>query len=366
MSVSVKKMDAAVNKIHDCSELPSLTDLAPDANCLEVLASDFKSWKWRGAGQYGFVLETMTGYGNPMKTEALVVKISEVNAVELRVACELNSMITETPIFPHVYGWLICPKVPEDWLSFLRVKDRNHMILLRPPPVFMFTFVQPVKDKWDDILLPVDNGYRVSLFFLLHGLYVARRMIGFNHGDIHSGNVMVEYHREETTTALRYGGGGDQYDAEVRSRYVPRLIDYGRSTTTVHNEQEGASDLKQLRKMFDDRLDYDIEENLLGADDEAVAFNAFVSSVGWRKCEELYGRNGNADLILSMLTHNYFDIPEIQRHRIKRQATEPIQRCFSCCGANPKHQINHQVAAPKYFCGDRCYAQIHGICRFIK
>lgn len=349
-------------KIHECSELPSLANLELDADCVDRMASVYDALKLRGSGQYGFAMEIITAYGNPPKNETLIVKISTINTNELRVACELNSIMSETPIFPHAYGWLICSKVPDDWLSLLRIRARHHMILTNPPSSFMFTFIQPVKETWDDATLPANHGYRVTLFFLLHGLYVTRRKIGFNHGDIHAGNIMLEYHLKETISILRY----NHYEAEVRSRYVPRLIDYGRSSTSRHTDNEGASDLKQLRKTFDERLDYDMDNDQLGANEEAIAFNQFVASVKWRQAEEVYGKHGNADLILPMLEHSYFDVPEIQRQQVKRQAIEPIQRCFSCCTTNPRHQINHQVAAPKYFCSDWCYGKIHAICRFIK
>jgi hypothetical protein len=353
--------EGSLLKIHDCSELPSLKNIGFDADCLDRISAAFKSWKWKGSGQYGFVIETMTAYGKPVKTESLVVKISAINTSELRVACELNSLTGETPVFPHTYGWVVCSKIPDDWLSLLKIHNRNHAILTNHfPQYFLFTFVQPAKEKWDEVTLAANNGYRVSLFFLLHGLYVARHRIGFNHGDIHSGNVMTEYHMEEATTTLRYG----QYEAEVTTRYVPRLIDYGRSSTQKHNEQKGASDLKQLRKMFDERLEYDMDQGLLGADDEAIAFNQFVASVKWREVEESVDDSANA--ILMLLAHHYFEIPEISRHQVKRQSLEPIERCFSCCATNPEHQINHKVAAPKYFCGKRCYQKIHGICQFIK
>jgi hypothetical protein len=354
-----KKMDEdKVLKIHDCSELPQLSNLEKDTDCLDRIAASFQFLKWRGNGQYGFAIETIAVYGSPPKKEKLIVKIGDVNVNEIRVACELNGLMEETPVFAHTYGWVVCHVIPRQWERFLLAAQPNHELLKNPPPVFLFTFVQPIDEKWDEILLNLDNSYRVTLFFLLHGLYVAKKQLGFNHGDIHAGNIMVEYFMTASNSTLRYG----QYEATVTSKFVPRFIDYGRSTTTTHAKNEGASDLRQLRKTYDERLEYDLDNGLPGAQDEAIEFNRFVASTKWRELEQQ--QKVEADSILPLLMHSYFDISEIQRHQVKRQATEPIQRCFSCCSFDPLFQVD--LETPKYFCSDWCYEKIHGIGRFIK
>lgn len=355
-------METPELKIHDCSELPGVTDIGVDSDCLTKVSSLFQATIWRGNGQYGFVIETMAVYGNPPRDEALIVKISGVNAQELRVACELNTLGEETFVFPHTYGWLVSPRVPDEWLLLLRIHEREHTLLMQPPPLFMFTFVQPVARKWDDAVLAAHHGYRVALFFLLHGLYVARRTIGFNHGDIHAGNIMIQYYARRSDTRLSFG----QYEAQIESNFVPRFIDYGRASSSKHREALGASDLRQLRKTFDERLEFDMDNHLLGANEEAIAFNRFVVDVKWREAEDRYGTHGNSELILPMLQHSYFDVPEIERRQVKKQALEPIQRCFSCCASDPRYQINHKTAAPKYFCNPHCYKAMHAICQFIK
>lgn len=345
-----------VLKIHDCLELPSGDELQLDANCLIQIASVFRAGIWRGNGASGFVIETFAVHGSPPKAETLIVKVSILNVREIKVACALNNLSGETPVFPHTYGWLVGETVPEDWLSFLKAKKHNHKLIRAPPPMFMFTFIQPVKSKWEDAMLLSENGYRVVLFFLLHGLFVVRRALGFNHGDIRGDNIMMEYHmQQQKETTLRYG----QYEAEVKTRYVPRFIDYGRST--VNNEKVRANDLEYLRKMFEERLSEDANSETPVAQDELREFKTFVASSGWEKIEYV----SSPEVIQTFLEHSYFDISEIQRRQVKRQAVESQLRCFSCCAPSPEHQINHQVAAPKYFCSKWCYEKMHAVCGFI-
>jgi hypothetical protein len=358
-----EEKEEVVLKIHNCSELPSGNNinLELDADCLNQIALAFKAWKWRGNGAYGFAIETITAHGSPPKKERLIVKVSSVNVNEIQVACALNVLLEETPVFPHTYGWLVGDTVPKGWMLFLKTMEPDHDLIVYPPPLFMFTFVQPVDDKWDDTLLAVENGYRVVLFFLLHGLYVARSRLGFNHGDIHGGNIMMEYHmQQEKENILRYG----PYEAEVKSRFVPRFIDYGYSNLNSSKIVflQGNSDLKSLRDTFEERFHDDIlERNIAAAQEESREFQAFIKSSGWENVE----RVRSPDVILPLLEHDYFAVDGIQRRQVKRQAIEGQLRCFSCCAPSPEHQINHQVAAPKYFCSKWCYEKMHAVCAFI-
>jgi hypothetical protein len=180
-------------KIHSCEELPSIqSDLSRDEDCLKLVEATYLALKWRGGGQHGIALETTTTYGTPGRSQRMVIKIGRINAAELRIVCELNSLVVETPVFPHTYGWLVCHVVPEPWLRAIGTRGKKHELFINPPDLYLFTFVQAVDESWDTFSFGLnDNSYRSALFFLLHGLYVARQRIGFQHGDIHSGNVMI-------------------------------------------------------------------------------------------------------------------------------------------------------------------------------
>lgn len=331
-------------KIHDCSELPRDAELSRDADCLKHVVQTSGLSVWRGSGQYWFVI----------KLDAMTVKVGTVKETELRIACQLNGLADETPVFPHTYGWLVCDSMPNRWRALLRYKKPDHNFLLDPAPSrFLFTFVQVAEPNWEDASFSEYHGYRTALFFLLHALYVARRRFGFRHGNLHSGNIMLQCPRSSTRrpeghpTPLRYA----QTEAQVTSNWVPRLINYGQVSAAP---DAGCSDLAQLRKVFEQRLDVDPKDVA-----ERSAFSCFVASSGWRDCDD-------AEMFAPLLDHDYFDVPEIRRQRVKRQVPGPIQRCFVCCACSPGFRIFHELAAPKYFCDHHCYQSIDGIVSFIK
>jgi hypothetical protein len=360
-------MDICPVTFHDCSELPSVP-FETDRDCLDRIVSIFSGVNWRGNGQSGFVIETGAAFGNPPRNESLIVKIGPVVVTEIEIACELNGLIGETPVFTHTFGWLICQTIPDPWHRILQLKARDHKLLKTPPLNFMFTFGQPVQYDFDDFSLLDNHGYRVALFFLLHGLYCAAAKIGFRHGDIHSGNVRVQkrapQHQREPTM-LRYG----IFEIEVTSDFVPRFIDYGRSTTHRYKDTHTTNDLRQLREMFAKRLDEDGDDEDSPARSEMIAFNLFVAnSKWWAELEDRYPNEG-PDVILALLNHSYFEVDEIQRHQIKRPAPATLieTRCFHCCAPESHYRIDHKGAATsKYFCHPSCYESIHGVVRFIK
>lgn len=357
-SIKKKGMDRREGlKIHDCSELPKFARLTLDSDCLERIQSTFALKDFVGNGQYGLVFQ-VSKFDEKNSNEDLVVKVSEINEKELRIACSLNGLSNETPIFPHTYGWLICPTIPHRWGAAAGRKLRAHMFFLAPPEQFMFTFMQPVDVKWNNLSLTENHGYRVALFFLLHGLLMAKKRLGsFIHGDIHEKNVMLQPILSTQTSTLRYG----HYEAELVCQYVPRLIDYGRSSMGGGGGGDGGSDLRQLKELFHRTLDPSQEEMTVEMSDveheERRAFFQFIASSRWN--------DDNEEItLLQLLEHDYFDVPEIRRSQVKRQAVDPIQFCFSCCASNPQFQVDLEI--PKFFCGKRCYQKVTRIGQFIK
>lgn len=352
-------MDINSLKIHDCSELPEPANFKQDVDCLEKIDSLFVPIKWAGKGSSAMVLYLMK---RAPDIEFLVVKITRlIFDDELHIACELNQLADATSLFPHTYGWLICDKIPQRWISILSDKQKSHYLMTSPSKgnLFMFVFLQKVQTIWKKIPQIVESRYRVTLFLILHGLYVANKRIGFIHRDIHAENIMMEPHTQNTLN-VRYG----QVDAEVRTAFTPRLIDYGESVTTRHTANEGRrmSDIYYLEEMFLTRLEDDAEIYDKAAE-ELKEFKIFRMSSEWSEASESYNEVGS-NVIIPLLNHSYFDVPEIQRHKVKRRAIEVINRCFVCCSTQPKYMI--EQTQKKYFCNKKCYDRIGGICQFIK
>jgi hypothetical protein len=226
--------------------------------------------------------------------------------------------------------------------------------------LYLFTFVQEVTDEWLSIPHDSNARYRVTLFLLLHGLYEARARFNFEHGDIHAGNIMMELARD-SPVVVRYG----QMEAELQAVFTPRLIDYGKSTTTSHaGPGHATNDIQFVQNTFWERLEADANDNPRVMP-ELRAFNKLTDSEAWYWARSEFYTRG-PDAILAILADGYFEVPEIRRRQVKRAALNPIERCFSCCSTQPAFQIQHRHAAPKSFCDAVCYQRIRGICQFIK
>lgn len=346
-------------KIHNCNELPSVVNLHEDPDCLDQVNTIFDVERWMGEGQYGMVMRLGRKEDVTYPIEQIAVKVSPVSEVELRVACKMNAARQETPIFLFTYGWLLCKEIPERWKAITNITERRHSIL-RTSPV-LFTFMQPVEHKWFDIPYVIDHRYRTCLFILLHGLWVARSRFNFHHGDLHGGNIMLQRvkYAKDVKTTFRYG----EIEASVYVEFMPRLIDYGYASTKTYKSDRDfhKTDLEMLRQTFDDRFESDSEAYGDVAFQEQKAFYAFLRSPEWKNAES----NPDADSMLPLFSHSYFDVPEIQRHQVKRHKSIEA-RCFTCCSSNVKFQINHKISESKHFCHENCYKKMQGICRFIK
>lgn len=348
-------------KIHGCDELPKDTPIQQDADCLERIQDTYLAANWTGEGMYGMALRLVTCKMGG-RSQDLIVKVGMIDETELRIGCELNALYELTPVFPHTFGWLVCHEIPDKWLRTMTLEQLESVKIWDKPPL-LFIFVQPVDEKWVDFpLRGVDHAYRTSLFILLHGLWVARTRLGFQHNDLHGDNLMLQpqISRRREPVRLQY----NQTEVLIDTELVPRIIDYGRSETTK-NRQEGyacKNDIRFLREEFTFRLKDD-SEKYEGVVDERQAFFRLIASPEWRVAEDEYTERG-PDIILPILQNAYFQIPEIVQRSMKRPLVS-IERCFSCCASNPGHQIQHNQTSPKYFCNAQCYEKIHGICPFI-
>lgn len=369
-------------RIHQCSELPDLPGavIQKDEDCLVAITSRFSPVRWLGMGEFGIAILLNAGLGDG-RFQELVAKLTanerDATAKELRIACELNQLHGDTPIFPHTYGWLMCDEIPQPWRRMLDLRQRNHVVMspFREAPV-LFTFMQAVRHKWSEIPLWVENRYRVCLFILIHGIWVAGSRLGFHHQDIHPGQVMLQPSASGAAEESRFLFG-DNREARIMTAYTPRLLDYGFASTTRHRTTVYGNDIKEIEELFYSRLAEDAPKNE-EARSELQAFDLFRQTAVWRYARNAWGIHEPDTVLLPVLNDMFFEIPEIQRRTLepvpKRRAVDPTadlelvqRRCFSCFTSNVKHQIIHPGSGEKkYFCGVACYEAIHPICRFIK
>ncbi len=150
---------------------------------------------------------------------------------EILVGLILNNMRDHLPCFTYTYGGIFCGYPTED---NLKINDYNglcgpgdkHSILITesiPGNLSMSSFIKNVgiteveKDK--------------VIIMLAFALDEANRRYKFNHGDLHSNNVMIRTLNNERDFNFVYvdkAGLGEQ-SITIKTKYVPMIIDYGRS-----------------------------------------------------------------------------------------------------------------------------------------
>jgi serine/threonine protein kinase len=325
-------------------------------------------------GKFGITILLNAGLGDG-RFQELAVKLTAIDTTttttkELRIACELNDLHKDTPIFPHTYGWLVCDEIPRPWHRMLDMRQRNHPVVspFREAPV-LFMFMQAIRHKWSEIPLWVENRYRVCLFILIHGIWLASSRLGFIHQDIHPDQIMLQPSATGAMEESRFPFGDDR-EVRVLTAYTPCLLDYGFASTTRHQHTRFANnDVQEIEELFAMRFAEDAPKSK-EAQSERDAFDLFRQTAVWRYARNAWGIHEPNTVLVPVLNDAFFEIPEIQRRTLepatKRPALE-IERCFTCFTSNVNHQIIHPTSGQKkYFCGPACYEAIHPICHFIK
>ena len=149
---------------------------------------------------------------------------------EILVGLILNNMRDHLPCFTYTYGGIFCGYPTED---NLKIDDYNglcgpgdkHSILITeniPGNLSMSTFIKDVR------ITEVEKDKVIIM--LTFALDEANRRYKFNHGDLHSNNIMIRTLKNERDFNFVYvdKGLGEQ-SITIKTKYVPMIIDYGRT-----------------------------------------------------------------------------------------------------------------------------------------
>ncbi len=166
-----------------------------------------------------------------------IMKMQQPNAFkdenllhEILVGLILNNMRDHLPCFTYTYGGIFCGYPSEDKLKIndydaLCGSGDKHSILITeniPGNLSLSSFIKDVgiteveKDK--------------VILMIAFALDEANRRYKFNHGDLHSNNVMVRTLNSVRDFNFVYVDKnlGEQ-SITIKTKYVPMIIDYGRS-----------------------------------------------------------------------------------------------------------------------------------------
>ncbi len=149
---------------------------------------------------------------------------------EILVGLILNNMREYLPCFMYTYGGIFCGYPTENKLKIndyngLCGPDDSHSILITeniPGNLTLADFIKNTsvtEDEKDKILL-----------MIAFALNEANRKYKFIHGDLHSKNVMVRtLNKVRDFNFVYYKDAKDLYSITIKTKYVPMIIDYGRS-----------------------------------------------------------------------------------------------------------------------------------------
>lgn len=230
--------------MHPCSKTPSLKG-PEDEGCLQLLTSTF-SFIYR-IGNKTTVSASLV-FKLSQETQDLAVKIiplrEENDLKDVKIACLLNGLLSETPIFIRTFGWIKCKEIPSLWIRGINFKkDVPESFTSRGggrkyPFLFLATYF--TSHTWGDKNIHLDlEEYRVMLFLLLHGLWLANKRYGFKHNDIHQGQILFQICKPDTPITISVN---EYRYTVVCQRFVPKLVDFGLSTLSGEDSRSESDD----------------------------------------------------------------------------------------------------------------------------
>lgn len=160
---------------------------------------------------------------------------------EIVVGLILNKLRSFLPCFMFVYGGFYCSYPSEADLStssrtnsvksFCKeaTSDKVHSVI-------MSEAIPNHKDFWDFLaygLASTDDRTKVFLL-LCFALDKASKEFDYTHGDLHAGNVLVRELAAPIKLEFQYtdAASNDSVKCEIETRFIPMIIDYGRSALT--------------------------------------------------------------------------------------------------------------------------------------
>jgi len=259
--------------MHSCAEVPTEKG-KQDQDCLKLLSDTYTFIKRVGdketvSASLVFRL-SKDSQEVAIKVMPLGSKTNKTTLQDVRIACILNNL-EQTPVFVKTSGWIKCNQIPPLWIRNMNIK-KDAPRAFESARMFLFQVMSFSSHSWTDGEIKLDlEEYRVMLFLLLHGLWVAEKKIHFRHNDIHKGQILFQACKPNTSITISIGE--NRYKVTCQ-RFVPKLIDFGHATTSKEEEEEeeeeysseGAGlferspedllhdDVKQLFYVFEERM----------------------------------------------------------------------------------------------------------------
>lgn len=209
-----------------CSDTPTFEDV-PSSSSLR----EYTFVKIAGSGTQGIVIEVDK---KGTRVAVKIVPLTERSIEEVKTQCLLTDLREKTRLFAHAFGWQIRNGIPSHWERFLKKYGRVLLI-----------FMEKTIENWSNAasLLILPNERKAILFLILHGMYWGRKLLNFDHSDLHSENIMLQHNYSEKP--IKVSIENQQFVLPAKLRFIPKLIDFGYSTTKftkTYEESESEDD----------------------------------------------------------------------------------------------------------------------------
>lgn len=126
--------------LQSCTEVPTLTSIPTNINCLSDIANRFIIAYVIGKGVFGVVIKVSVAQ-NENNTQVYAVKISKLDQdaiTDVRISCKINSLYLETGVFLRTYGWLICKGLSSQWTNSYIEDYPQHIIGHKESLLYVF------------------------------------------------------------------------------------------------------------------------------------------------------------------------------------------------------------------------------------
>jgi hypothetical protein len=229
-------------------------------SCLDDLDADFKVVKLLGHGDAGGAVlvedekaqEFVAKYLKYGKTEAEVACafLKGKRAAEAKLPVQTFRIYNPYDLFMQTYSWARCDHVPEKWqpkpgeLGNSYSYQKFQAMMKNPGHEgFLIMFSNYAGEAIRNFVDLSPDDIKSVLFEIIFGLMELRNDFKFNHNDLAMGNNILI--RKDSPPRI-YKISRDYY--EVKSKYRPTFIDFGRSSIM---KEVPSTDIPAIKNVFE-------------------------------------------------------------------------------------------------------------------
>lgn len=211
-----------------------------DENCKNILNSIIFEKAISLTSAFGAVFRVKINH------ELFALKVigdTQLGRNELKILCTIKKEILDenlTPCFVRCDNWIVCQRIPEvDSFgpSSLENYSREH------PHLYFFLNVA----DYSLYGFPYEmTQYEIKciIFELLYALYVARKVLKFQHSNVTRDNILIL----EINIDRVYTIGSNKFRSS--SKYLPLWIDFNTSSINEMNSSDESNDVHEIIDLF--------------------------------------------------------------------------------------------------------------------